>query len=206
MKTATKPQAITRGNMKPAEIRPLAIAARKAFDYQKHLGIIDGESFDSWRHAQCLQVVCKPGLSACHHEDFRPLLAHFQMLAGDDASAFSNLIKTGKSRDNAYAADTHEERRKIASLISQALTAHATQEPYVVALGNQPIGLGYLVYLARQKTRRPDLTLGSDLTAGLADRCTANQLRQLLYTTTNRIAAAEGRGTSKTRNKSQREK
>ena len=31
----------TRGDMKPAEIRPLVIAARKAFDFQTRLGNLD---------------------------------------------------------------------------------------------------------------------------------------------------------------------
>ena len=70
--------------------------------------------------------------------------------------------------------------------------------------GGGPITVGYLIWLTRQKTRRPDLLLGSDWQAGLVDRCTAAQLTQIRVTLINRIAAREGLGSPKTRNKSQR--
>ena len=74
----------------------------------------------------------------------------------------------------------------------------------IEAKGKGPISVGYLVYLVRQKTRRPDLVLGKDWQAGLAERCTVNSLRQIRATLVNRIAALEGVGSSHTRNKSQR--
>lgn len=186
-----------RGNMKPAEIKPLVMAARKAWDRQSESGLVDdGETFDTWRRRQCMEVVGKSGITACHHDDFRPLLAHFQTLAGDDAAAFNNLMKSGKPTDNAAPGDTHEERRNFANQIADAIDRHA-------ATGGK-IGVGYVVYLVRQKTRRPDLTLGSDWKSGLADRCTAHQLEQIRNTVINRINAAEGAGAAHTRNKSQR--
>lgn len=65
-----------------------------------------------------------------------------------------------------------------------------------------PLSEGYMLAVLRQKTRRPDLTLGPDLANGLAERCTIKQLRDLLSTMVNRIAAREGRGATANRNKS----
>lgn len=186
-----------RGNMKPAEIKPLVVAARKAFDSQSESGLVDhGATFDAWRHEQCMAAVGKPGITACNHADFQPLLAHFQTLAGDDAAAFRSLMKTGAQTDHAAPGDTLEIRRIFAQQIASAIAAHAA--------GGGQIGVGYVVYLVRQKTRRPDLTLGHDWKSGLADRCTVDQLAQIRNTVINRIAAAEGRGEARTRNKSQR--
>jgi hypothetical protein len=243
-KAISKP-AKARGSMKPAEIKPLVIAARKAFDRHSQAGLLDdGETFDSWRHQQCMEAVGKPGITACNHGDFQPLLAHFQTLAGDDAAAFRSLMKTGKPTDHAAPGDTFEIRRQIVHSISVHLLSHIrlaetsqaqllaeaigyhhqsqgdlpwegsssaqafrvlmARKDAVAAKGKGPINVGYLVWLTRQKTRRPDLQLGKDWQAGLADRCTASQLDQILFTIINRIAAVEGTGDRKSRNKSQR--
>jgi len=235
----------SRGDMKPSEIKPLVMAARKAYEIQLSLGNLDpGEDFDSWRHRACMDAVRQPGLTACNHDDFKPLLAHFQHLAGDDAGAHRNLTQTGKPTDHAAQGDTHEARRQLAHIIGQILNVHihlattpvatllaecvevfSVTEPGVEwedgtgpatfrslldrraaleAKGKGPISVGYVVYLVRQKTRRPDLVLGKDWQAGLAERCTVHQLRQIRDTLVNRIAAVEGVGSAHTRNKSQR--
>lgn len=68
----------------------------------------------------------------------------------------------------------------------------------------KPISEGYLVTLARGKTSRPDLDLGRDIYAGLAERCTVKQLTHLLSTLTNRINDHEGVGSKANRNKKQK--
>lgn len=140
--------------------------------------------------------VGKDGLTACNHGDYKPLLAHFQTLAGDDAAAFRTQMQTGKPTDHAAPGDTHEARRNLAHEIAKLLAAHMSQ-------GGR-LGVGYIVTLARGKTRRPDLTLGRDWQAGLADRCTVDHLTQIRDTLINRIAAVEGTGSPANRNKSQR--
>lgn len=230
--------------MKPAEIRPLAIAARKAFDFQRKMGIVDdGANFDTWRYTQCMTAVGKPGISACDHKDFRPLLGHFQVLFGDDSAAFDSLMKGGRPTDHAAPGDDHETRRNLVfgiagyladhthlagtsaeQLLAEAIDAHhqfqtglawegsasATafrkvldRKACIAAREKGPIGVGYLVFLARQKTRRPDLTLGEDWKAGLAERCTVDQLTQIRDTLVNRINAVEGLGKPSTRNRKQ---
>jgi len=248
-KPATKKTAATnttkeRGNMKPAEIRPLAIAARKAFELQRDRGIIDdGASFDSWRYTQCMTAVGKPGISSCDHKDFRPLLGHFQTLAGDDSSAFESFMKGGKPTDHAEPGDDHESRRNLVFVIAEKLEDHAhlaeTSEAQLIAEGADawyrstpdilfpgpnadwlrnirarkaaiaarpqgPITVGYVVFLVRQKTRRPNLTLGKDWKAGLAERCTVKHLTEIRDTLVNRISAVEGLGDPHKRNAKQR--
>ena len=241
-KTSSK-AAKKRGNLSQNEIKPLIMAANKAFRIQSDAGNVDtGETFDTWRHAQCMEAVGKPGITACNHIDFRPLLAHFQTLAGDDAQAFRTHMRSGKPTDNAAPGDTHEARGVMVSLIAEALAGHlhlantpaATLLAETIAVfavyqpgmppeavesspafrqllarktaiaAKAPIQVGYIVYLTRQKTRRPDLTLGQNWKAGLAERCTVNQLTQIRDTLVNRIAAVEGVGSSQSRNKSQR--
>lgn len=194
-KTKTKAKA-PRGNLKPAEIQPLIMAAIAAHNKQTDLGLTDAD-FNTWRREQVLAAVNKPGLTACDHDDYRPLMAHFKILSGDDSGAFNDLMHTGPVREHSPD-DTHEERRVIAHHIAQAIREHQ-------AAGGT-IGIGYVVTIARHKTRRPDLTLKGDLQAALADRCTVSQLDQIRSTVVNRIAAAEGRGTTKSRNRSQSSK
>jgi hypothetical protein len=81
--------------------------------------------------------------------------------------------------------------------------AKATLRKEAVEQNGGAIRHGYLVALARQKTRRPDLTFGPDIFAGLADRCTVKQLRDLLSTLVNRINAREGLGETGKRNRKQ---
>ncbi len=232
-----------RGNLTPNEIRPLIMAANKAFKIQETAGLTDpGETFDTWRKRQCMEAVNKPGITACNHTHFRPLLAHFQTLAGDDFQAFQTHMRSGKPTDHAASGDTFEARETLVHSLAEILAAHLnlantpaetllaettalfavihpTIPPEAVEsspafqnllsrkqaiAAKAPLSVGYIVYLARQKTRRPDLTLGSDWKAGLTDRCTFSQLTQLRATLVNRIAAVEGTGTTQGRNKSQR--
>jgi hypothetical protein len=183
-----------RGNMKPTEIKPLIMAAKAAFDKQAELGLAESD-FDTWRREQVHAAVGRSGLSACDHGDYRPLMAHFKILSGDDAGAFQDLMHTGPAKGHSLPGDTHEERRIIAHHIVQAIREHQST--------GGTINLGYVVVLARHKTRRPNLTLNGDFQAALADRCTVLQLSQIRSTVINRIAAAEGRGDAKTRNRSQ---
>lgn len=218
------------GGMGRKEIQPLVLAAREAYDYQHALGNVDaGVSFDDWRRGQVQQTVGRKGLTDCLHDDFQPLMGHFKLLAGRDGEALESFLSTGAATDRAAAGDDHETRRQLAHQIMEALRAHVrladisavelaeqttdtavyqTLRARRAAILAHPQGAlreGYLVHLARQKTRRPDLRLGADIEAGLADRCTADQLAQIRNTLVNRIAVREDRPESEGgRNRKQR--
>ena len=184
-----------RGNMKKDEIRPLVMAARQAYDRHSSLGLTE-ETFDEFRHRIVSEVTGKSGLTELNHGDFRPVLAQFQHLAGHDVAAFRLYMRSGPARGSGPAEDTHEARSGWAHQIRKVLDDHA-------ASGGTITG-GFVVWLARNKFRRPNLNFGNDLYAGLAERLSVDELRQLLYTLVNRIAAKEGRGDRRERNKGQR--
>jgi hypothetical protein len=206
------------GKMGKREIQPLVMAAREAYDYQSALGNIDpGHTFDAWRRDQVKSKVGRAGLTECSHDDFKPLMGHFQLLAGRDADALASFLSTGPATDTASPGDDLERRRQLAHGIMQILAEHialadisaadlAAKTPdtaeyqklrarraAILAHKDGAIREGYIVHLAKQKTRRPDLTLGRDIQAGLADRCTVDQLAQLRDTLVNRIAVREDR-------------
>ncbi len=247
-KKAPKPRRSYRpGYMGKSETVPLAIAAREAFDYQLDLGNIEhGTKFDDWRHEQVHQITRRDGLRDCLHEHFRPLLAHFQLLASKDDRAFATEMRTGRA--SGAPGDTREAREKVVHEIRTRLAEHirlaetlwpdyldawiaASKAEWTIygdpgipwpgldarevnrtilrkeaiEAGGGPLREGYLIAIARNKTRRPDLNLGRDIWSGLAERCTAKQLGDLLFTLVNRIAVREGRPESKAgRNKKQK--
>lgn len=60
----------------------LAIAARRAYDAQKAVGIVDGETFDAWRHACVREATGRAGLTALTQRDYGPMMARLIELAG----------------------------------------------------------------------------------------------------------------------------
>ncbi len=231
-KKAAKKRPYRPGYMGRSETQPLVLAAREAFDYQLALGNVDaGQSFDDWRRAQVMQIVSRKGLSDCLHEHFKPLMGQFKLLAGRDGDALESFLSTGPASDTAAQGDDHEARRQLAHVIMEILGDHMrladisaadlaartedtklydTLRARRAAILANPKGAyreGYLVHLVKQKTSRPDLTLGRDLKAGLAERCTVAQLTQLRDTLVNRIAVREDRPESKDgRNRKRRTK
>jgi hypothetical protein len=206
-----------RGNMKPGEIRPLAIAARQAYDYQCSLeNVPDSMTFDDWRKAEVLSLTGKAGLSCLDHQDFRPVLAHFNMLAGKDDEALSQLLNSGKAKDSGPAWDTRENRDTYAHLIRQELQAHIALATAPLESITDPklkaartaideegswIGEGYVLSIARHKAGKAFLRSLDEL----ADRLTTKQLVDLLATVRNRISTREGRAI-KERRKPQKRK
>jgi hypothetical protein len=221
---AGAPQTV-RGNISPAEIKPLILEAKAAFAAQVELANIDpATSFDAWRAEEVAKAVPgRHGLSQLDSDHFSEVMAHFAELAGHDELALKHRLKSGQVKDHGPEGDTHEKRRQLAHLICQALADHiALAEISAVDLAAQvedtaeyqrlrsareairahksgAIREGFVVFLARQKTKRPTLTLGADLKAGLADRLDVSQLLQLLATLRNRIATREGRASAEKR-------
>lgn len=209
-KTAAKIPAKIRGNMKPAEIQPLVMAARAAWSVQD-----PGIPFDDWRGEQVMEAVARPGLTACDSKHFCALMGHFKMAAGLEEEALHWFLRDGKNAE-----------RQLAYSIAEALTAHvalahATVEQItettpprfrvrrlarhaaILDHPEGPLSFDYLLAIVRMKTRRPDLTLGADLKVSLAERCDLGQLIQIRNTLVNRISEREGVGHTSDRNKSQ---
>ncbi len=221
-KKTAKKKAYRPGYMCRKETQPLILAALEAYNYQHALGNVDaGQSFDAWRRDQVMKTVNRKGLSDCLHDHFKPLMGHFKTLAGRDVEALESFLATGPASDTAADGDDHERRRQLAHVILEILAEHVrladisaqdlaeqTEDTKVyqvlqarrAAIRSHPRGAyreGYVVHLAKQKTSRPDLSLGRDLKAGLAERCTVDQLTQLRDTLVNRIAVREDRPESK---------
>ena len=221
---SAKPPRVPRGNISNPEIRALVLEAKDGLMMQIQLANIDPQTdFDTWRREEVMKAVGKGGTSALDSEDFNAVMAHFAELAGHDEKAMEHSIKAGKAKDHGDPDDTHAKRAQLAAVILDNLRAHirlADAEPVqlaaetidtdeyqrlraaraaIQASGKGPIREGYLVALVKQKTRRPNLTLGRDLQAGLAERCTVRQLAQILATLRNRISTREGRANAEKR-------
>jgi hypothetical protein len=211
-KAARKPVATKlQGNLTSKQKQILVMLASEAFKLQN-----PGISFDDWRHEQVMDAVQKPGLTACDQEHYSDLMGHFLTAAGRDSEALSWFMKNGRNPE-----------RQLAWKISKALAdhtflAHATAEQVIAVTSSRsvrrrlakreslqdhadgPITYDYLVSIVRDKTGRPSLTLSADLATSLAERCSLQELYQILYTLNNRITEREGQGLISDRNKSQR--
>jgi hypothetical protein len=171
----------THAHYKPLEAHFLALAGRDAEAFQAHMR--NGPARDSNPHDT--------------HEDRRQI-AH-QIVSAVQAHewladhSLGDLLADPDYRARAadyVGAAPKGWLRKLRD-IHAAISAHG------------PVRLGYVVAVARAKTRKPRLQLGPDVSAGLADRLTTSKLAQIRNTIVNRIAAVEGRGSSKSRNRSQ---
>lgn len=60
----------------------LAIAARRAYDAQAAVGIIEGETFDEWRHACVRDATGRAGLTDLRQRHYGPMMARLIALAG----------------------------------------------------------------------------------------------------------------------------
>jgi hypothetical protein len=200
-----------RGNISPEEIQPLIMAAREAWQFQG--AVIP---FDDFRAEEVMAAVGRPGLTACDHGHICDLMGHFKLAAGNDEEAMEWFLKGGKNseRQLAWAIEkilaahlhlAHTTPEEIAATTSpRSLKRRLAKFAALQDHAEGPITFDYLLAIVRDKTRRPDLTLGADLAASLAERCTMNQLLWIRNSLVNRIAEREGSGLASERNKSQR--
>ncbi len=116
------------GSISKAEIKPLVIEARYAYDFQCKLGNVpDSMNFEDWRRAEVLGLTGRAGLSKLDggkNGHFRKVLEHFQSKSDRDVEAFETSMKTGKVKDHGDEEDTHENRAVKAHLIRQELAFH----------------------------------------------------------------------------------
>ena len=180
--------------------------AKKAYDHLAPLDLVDGLKAEAWRRKIQLEAVGKESLTDCQRDDWRPLAAAFYELLGWSHRAFIMWMTTGKVSDNADAGDTHESREELGSAITRLLVEHGRvvtaprdnaelERALHARKGGGAIGYYYVEAIARAKFRG----------RGMEQLDTA-ELRQMRDTIKNRIAAREGVGSAKARNKSQRAK
>jgi hypothetical protein len=209
-KAVAKPGKV-RGNITAKEINILIQAALQAHAHQA-----TGMSFDEWRREEVMAAVDRDGLTSCDHDHFCDLMGHFCLGAGKDDEALAWFMKGHKNGERQIA-------WSIADLLAKHIAlAHSTVEDLTAATPPRrlktllaareaildhpegPLNFGDLLTIVRGKTRRPDLTLGTDLAASLAERCDKLQLAQIRFTLVNRRNEREGRGLISQRNKSQK--
>jgi|GEM_PF-3630241 len=185
-KPSAKPPQTPRGNLSKPEITKLLMQAQEAFQIQSDLGLIDpAERFDSWRRDQVMAACGLPGLSKISRGHFRTVFAHFLTLCGRDADAYLALTHTGTKRDHGPAGDTHEAAEALVHHILTALASHASTD---LPDGLLHIHAGWFLAAARQRTRKPTLTMDT-----LAARLDPAVLTGLLAHLRNHISRREGR-------------
>lgn len=178
--------------------------AKVAFDKLSALDLTDGLKITEWRRREQLAAVGKEHLTDCTRDDWRPIAAHFYGLVGWSHRAFLMWMQTGKATDNSPAGDTHEAREEFLHLILGNIAEHqrivemprdAAERAASTAarIKGGAITRSYVEAIARIQHGR-----------GL-EQLTAGQLENMLATTRNRIAAREGRGDARNRNKKQRQ-
>lgn len=222
---ATKPasqQRTRRASAKPVQTEPLGNLSTKQ---KQILSIISGEAWklqdpgissDDWRHDEVMDAVRKPGLRYCNQEEFGILMPHFLTAAGREDEAFAWLMKNGKNAERQRAwliakslADhtflAHASVEEIAAVTSpRSLRRRLVKREALRDHADGPVTYDYLLKIVRDITHRPDLILGQDLAASLAERCKLKELFWILVTLNNRIAEREGSGLMEDRNKGQR--
>ena len=100
------------------QIRALILLARDAFAMEFPPS---GETFDAWRHRQCMLAVERPGLTACRNEDFLPLKAHFLRLAGRVQEAEAAVARAAVEPRTWAFAKLREECLDAADVLPNAL-------------------------------------------------------------------------------------
>jgi len=185
------------------QMRCLVTEANKTWKHLSNMGVIT-DLFDEWRHNQVWACVRRDGLKACSSSHYRKLLSHFRSLRG--AADPGGQVGKSWSREGG---DTEERRTQILRALAAELGHHARRvekpqtpaECHIAAIANEKGGVineDYLMSIARAKN--PGTTLHD---TGCLIKLPASRLEHLLFTLRNRIAAREGRGETKKRNKGQ---
>lgn len=188
---ARSPQTPCAGGLTAREKTTLVLIARDAFHYQAALGnIAPGDTPDAFRRREILTRFGVAGASALTRDDWRNAAAHFFTLGGRPDDALDMLSRTGqKSYRPTGKDDTWESCEAIVADMRQALALHASAD---LAPGMSRIHEGWLLSAARQRARKPTLTM--DTMAERLDPKTLDGLRAHLR---NHIALREGRDTDR---------
>ena len=183
---AKPPQSPPAGALTAKEKQTLVLIARDAYRHQAGLGNLTPETTpDSFRHAE-MYAHFGGGVSTLQRADWRRAAAHFFTLAGKPEKALEMLTRSGqKSYRPAGPRDTWESCDSIVATMRQELASHASAD---LPPGMSPIREAWLVVAARQRTRKPTLSMES-----MAERLDPKTLVGLLSHLRHHIAIREGR-------------
>lgn len=185
------------------QLKSLVTEANKTHRALRQMGVVT-DCFEDWRHAQVWACVRREGLTKCLGSHYKKLLNHFRALRGAPTSG----ADTGK-RQSREGGDTLQRREQLMHAMAAELGHHARrvenpqteQETRLAAIASMKGGVineAYLMTIAKAKNPGQPLADVGDLI-----KLPASRLEQLFYTLRNRIAAREGRGETKNRNKNQ---
>lgn len=178
------------------------------------LGLADAEGssnterMQNWRREEVRKVTGLDSLTKCRNSHYRRIHDHLSTMTGKQYES-PQMKCTGPQTSER---DTMEAREQAINLINCALAKHEQvvnspeTAPEVHASQHAkekggPLHPGYILAIARNQNKAADLRHIGDLV-----KLPFEKLDNLLSTTRNRIAAREGRGNSRNRNKSQRKK
>jgi hypothetical protein len=197
-KSAAKPQTTSNPPLSRKQIQAMAITARQAFDHLEAYDLVEEtgktktERFTNFRANVCHRITGKRSFQELRNDDFRPLRAEFLALAGKPFDEPTSLVTGKQSR---APKDTIENREQLIDRLVRLLKDH--QESGHENAGT--IGAAYVMTVAKRKN--PKNTL-SDFESLIT--LPALALEQLCHTIKNRIAAKEGRGKTRNRNRKQK--
>ena len=188
-----------------AQIKSLVTEASRTHAGLRKMGLVT-DSFDDWRHAQVWACVRREGLTDCWNSHFAKLLNHFLVLRGEPPRGGAAKWR----RQSREGGDTLERREQLLRQLAHEMGQHARivenpqtdAEVKLAAMASTKGGVineAYLVAIAKAKNPGQSIADVGDLI-----KLPASRLEHLLYTLRNRIAAREGRGETKKRNRSQR--
>lgn len=169
----------------------LGIIARKAFNFQQNLGLIeDGMSFTDWRRQQQKEAVGIDSLRKCRQSHYRPLRGHFKALAGDQsAAAFQDAVSPADDPD----------RQTVSEILKQEVEnlsrCYNRCEKFHIHGAR-----AYLLAIARKRSPLAP----AETVQQLCETWSVRSLWSLVYTLRNRIKSFQGKGDPGNRNKSQK--
>lgn len=169
----------------------LSVLAAEAFAIQSRHGLVEeGTKVDAWRRAESI-AAAGVRISEAKQAHYRPLLGHFQALAGK---------QTADTLANITAAEDDPDRQAVMQHLRNAVAGFAETPDKIGEKTGWHRAESYLLTIANNQ--RSGVRVNT--LAQLAETWPVAKLWSLVYTMRNRTAAKDGRGYSADRNKSQR--
>lgn len=132
----------------------IAIEAKKAYEIHLRSGLIDHSmTADEFRRVECWKAAKVEGASKAKQSHYATLMGHFLSLQGRAAEAFKYHLRAGRETE-VDAPQTAWHLTKAAASLGKALA----KKKRCGAMTPELAGRAYLLGIARDKLRRPNLT------------------------------------------------